>query len=192
MQKHPNLNKQLEAAREKMRWSRKEEDSSDHCQREKERENFLEMDQLVTGYKVGLVWQLYKLRWRRNGWTKDARAGSRSYLEGSSSVISHATTWKRKLQPAIEGYEGSLDEMWIPWQCGWFWWDMWIWGWLSCWDKENLCGNPDIWQRVPQDLVEKNITREIWQQKWKKNKMATSPSVSTLHFGHHISGAHSE
>jgi hypothetical protein len=47
----------------------------------------------------------------------------------------------------------------------------------------------DIRQTVPEDSVDKIITREIWQQKWKKKREATSSSVSTLHFGHYISGA---
>jgi hypothetical protein len=47
----------------------------------------------------------------------------------------------------------------------------------------------DIRQVVPEDSVDKIITREIWQQKWRKKKEETSSSVSTLHFGHYISGA---
>jgi hypothetical protein len=47
----------------------------------------------------------------------------------------------------------------------------------------------DIRQIVPEDSVDRIITREIWQQKWKKKKEETSSSVSTLHFGHYISGA---
>lgn len=40
--------------------------------------------------------------------------------------------------------------------------------------------------------MEKVITREIWQQKWKRKREETSSSISTLHFGHYISGAHSD
>jgi hypothetical protein len=47
----------------------------------------------------------------------------------------------------------------------------------------------DIRQIVPEDSVDRIITREIWQQKWRKKKEETSSSVSTLHFGHYISGA---
>jgi hypothetical protein len=47
----------------------------------------------------------------------------------------------------------------------------------------------DIRAVVPEDSVDRIITREIWQQKWKKKKEETSSSVSTLHFGHYISGA---
>jgi hypothetical protein len=47
----------------------------------------------------------------------------------------------------------------------------------------------DIRKIVPEDSVDKIITREIWQKKWKKKKEETSSSVSTLHFGHYISGA---
>jgi hypothetical protein len=50
----------------------------------------------------------------------------------------------------------------------------------------------DIRCQVPEDSVEKIIAKEIWQQKWKKKKEETSSSVSTLHFGHYISGAHSD
>jgi hypothetical protein len=45
---------------------------------------------------------------------------------------------------------------------------------------------------VPADSVDHIITREIWQQKWKGKKEETSSSVSKLHFGHYISGAHSD
>ena len=45
---------------------------------------------------------------------------------------------------------------------------------------------------IPEDEVDKVITREVWQQKWKKKREETSSSVSKLHFGHYISGAHSE
>jgi hypothetical protein len=45
---------------------------------------------------------------------------------------------------------------------------------------------------VPQDSVDHIITREIWQQKWKGKKEETSSLVSKLHFGHYISGAHSD
>jgi hypothetical protein len=50
----------------------------------------------------------------------------------------------------------------------------------------------DIRRVVPEDSVEKIITKEIWQKKWKGKKEETSSSVSTLHFGHYISGAHSD
>lgn len=45
---------------------------------------------------------------------------------------------------------------------------------------------------VPADSVDKILTKEIWQKKWKKKKEETSSSVSKLHFGHYISGAHSD
>ena len=45
---------------------------------------------------------------------------------------------------------------------------------------------------IPQDSVDRIITREIWQQKWKKKREETASSVSTLHFGHYISGADSD
>jgi hypothetical protein len=47
----------------------------------------------------------------------------------------------------------------------------------------------DIRAVVPEDSVDRIITREIWQQKWRKKKEETSSSVSTLHFGHYILGA---
>ena len=50
----------------------------------------------------------------------------------------------------------------------------------------------DIRQVVPEDSVDRIITREIWQQKWKKKREETASSVSTLHFGHYISGADSD
>lgn len=50
----------------------------------------------------------------------------------------------------------------------------------------------DFREIVPEDSVDHIITREIWQKKWKRKKEETSSSVSTLHFGHYISGAHSD
>eukprot|EP00956_Cyclotella_meneghiniana_P010074 scaffold13929_cov79-Cyclotella_meneghiniana.AAC.4 len=50
----------------------------------------------------------------------------------------------------------------------------------------------DISSTVQMDSIDQIITREIWQQKWKKKKEETSSSVSKLHFGHYISGAHSD
>eukprot|EP00956_Cyclotella_meneghiniana_P000971 scaffold1144_cov22-Cyclotella_meneghiniana.AAC.5 len=50
----------------------------------------------------------------------------------------------------------------------------------------------DIRKVVPEDAVDKIITTEIWQQRWKRKKEETSSSVSTLHFGHYISGADSD
>eukprot|EP00956_Cyclotella_meneghiniana_P026049 scaffold55510_cov37-Cyclotella_meneghiniana.AAC.1 len=50
----------------------------------------------------------------------------------------------------------------------------------------------DIRGKIPINSVDKIITREVWQKKWKKKKEETSSSVSTLHFGHYISGAHSD
>eukprot|EP00956_Cyclotella_meneghiniana_P029293 scaffold70426_cov59-Cyclotella_meneghiniana.AAC.4 len=50
----------------------------------------------------------------------------------------------------------------------------------------------DIRAIVPEDSVEKIISTEIWQKKWKKKKEETSSSVSQLHFGHYISGADSD
>lgn len=48
----------------------------------------------------------------------------------------------------------------------------------------------DIRRVVKEDLVDHILTREIWQQKWKKKKEDTSSSVSKLHSGHYISGAY--
>ena len=50
----------------------------------------------------------------------------------------------------------------------------------------------DIRQQVPIDSVDTIITREVWQQKWKKKKEQTASSVSKLHFGHYITGANSD
>jgi hypothetical protein len=50
----------------------------------------------------------------------------------------------------------------------------------------------EIRSEIPVDSVDRIITQEIWQQKWKKKKEETSSSVSGLHFGHYISGAHSD
>jgi hypothetical protein len=50
----------------------------------------------------------------------------------------------------------------------------------------------DIRAKVPEDSVDNIIAREIWQKKWKKKRKKTAWSVSTLHFGHYISGAHSD
>jgi hypothetical protein len=41
---------------------------------------------------------------------------------------------------------------------------------------------------VPLDLVNGLISRERWQQRWKKVKEDTSSSQSGLHFGHYIAG----
>ena len=45
-----------------------------------------------------------------------------------------------------------------------------------------------IWGMVPLDLVNGLISRERWQQQWKKVKEDTSLSQSGLHFGHYIAG----
>jgi len=50
----------------------------------------------------------------------------------------------------------------------------------------------DFRETIPQDSVDRIITREIWQQKWKKKREETSSSVSKLHFGHYITGADSD
>eukprot|EP00956_Cyclotella_meneghiniana_P027276 scaffold60862_cov41-Cyclotella_meneghiniana.AAC.6 len=50
----------------------------------------------------------------------------------------------------------------------------------------------DVRGMVSEDSVDHIISREIWQQKWRKKKEETSSSVSKLHFGHYISGAHSD
>jgi hypothetical protein len=42
---------------------------------------------------------------------------------------------------------------------------------------------------VPLDSVKGVISRECWQQQWKKVKEDTSSSQSGLHFGHYIAGA---
>jgi hypothetical protein len=42
---------------------------------------------------------------------------------------------------------------------------------------------------VPEDSIDKIITREIWQQQGLKKDENTSSSVSTLHFRYYISGA---
>ena len=42
----------------------------------------------------------------------------------------------------------------------------------------------DFRDTILQDSVDLIITREIWQQKWKKKREETSSSVSKLHFGH--------
>jgi hypothetical protein len=41
---------------------------------------------------------------------------------------------------------------------------------------------------VPLDSVNGLISRERWQQRWKKVKEDTSSSQSGLHFGHYIAG----
>ena len=41
---------------------------------------------------------------------------------------------------------------------------------------------------VPSDSVNGLISRERWQQRWKKLKDDTSSSQSGLHFGHYIAG----
>ena len=43
-----------------------------------------------------------------------------------------------------------------------------------------------IWGMVPSDSVNGLISRERWQQRWKKVKEDTSSSQSGLHFGHYI------
>ena len=50
----------------------------------------------------------------------------------------------------------------------------------------------DFREKIPQDEVDKIIVHKVWQDKWKKKKEETSSSVSKLHFGHYISGAHSD
>jgi len=45
-----------------------------------------------------------------------------------------------------------------------------------------------IWGMVPSDLVNGLISRERWQQRWKKVKEDTSSSQSGLHFGRYIAG----
>ena len=50
----------------------------------------------------------------------------------------------------------------------------------------------DIRRQVPSDSIDNIITREIWQQKWRKKKEKTASSVSKLHFGHYITGANSD
>ena len=42
---------------------------------------------------------------------------------------------------------------------------------------------------MPLDSVNGLISRERWQQRWKKAKEETSLSYSGLHFGHYIAGA---
>ncbi len=42
---------------------------------------------------------------------------------------------------------------------------------------------------VPSDSVMGMISRERWQQQWKKVKEDTSLSQSGLHFGHYVAGA---
>eukprot|EP00956_Cyclotella_meneghiniana_P010715 scaffold14988_cov36-Cyclotella_meneghiniana.AAC.2 len=50
----------------------------------------------------------------------------------------------------------------------------------------------DIRATVPVDSVDRIISTEIWQQRWKRKNEDTSSSVSQLHFGHYISGADSD
>ena len=58
--------------------------------------------------------------------------------------------------------------------------------------KRLMVAIADVRQIVPEDAVEKIISTEIWQQRWKKKREETSSSVSQLHFGHYISGADSD
>ena len=45
---------------------------------------------------------------------------------------------------------------------------------------------------VPKNSVPDIITREMWQQRWRKASEKTLSSESTLHFGHYITGAESD
>jgi hypothetical protein len=55
---------------------------------------------------------------------------------------------------------------------------------------QRLCNSiahfPNI---IPQDFVDRIISCEIWQQRRRRKREDTSSSVSTLHFGHYITGA---
>lgn len=63
---------------------------------------------------------------------------------------------------------------------------------FHCATRRLMEAMAEIRQVVPVDAVDKIITREIWQKKWKKKREETASSVSTLHFGHYITGADSD
>jgi hypothetical protein len=49
-----------------------------------------------------------------------------------------------------------------------------------------------IREKIPPNSMKNIIDRETWQLTWRKKQEATSSSQSGLHFGHYISGAHSD